>query len=209
MSRPTKAPSGATVGRDNFKKKMKRPSVDNTKNRPFDYKEYVRMEYWSKAQARKIRQRNPVYNKSIGGRRKAITAYLDTKVNKLKTLALLRRIRQVKKSQKEYEKRGVRVPGKVAWSVWGSRTSVERKNDHQVIRRVTRWANNELARMKEASKHGWTEVKNGKGRGKLKVKPERSHVQCSNVYDELATMPPHEEEPTTKPTRTLHQSTQQ
>ena len=100
MSRPTKAPNGATVGRDNFKKKKKRPSVDNTKTRPFDYDEYVRMEYWNKAQARKIRQRNPVKNKSIGGRRKAITAYLDTKVNKLKTLALLRRIRQVKNHRK-------------------------------------------------------------------------------------------------------------
>ena len=54
MSRPTKAPNIATVGRDNFKKKKKRPSMDNTKIRPFDYDEYVRMEYWNKAQAREI-----------------------------------------------------------------------------------------------------------------------------------------------------------
>ena len=45
MSCPTKAPNGATVGPDNFKKKKKRPPVDNTKNRPFNYDEYVRMEY--------------------------------------------------------------------------------------------------------------------------------------------------------------------
>ena len=130
MSRPTKAPSGATVGRDNFKKKMKRPSVDNTKNRPFDYKEYVRMEYWSKAQARKIRQRNPVKNKSIGGRRKAITAYLDTKVNKLKTLALLQRIRQVKNHRNNTK--NVALKYQVRWhGLYGDRAPVSNaKNDH-------------------------------------------------------------------------------
>ena len=111
------------------------------------YDEYVRIKYWNKAQAREIRQRNPVNNKSIGGRTKAITAYLNTKTNKVKTLALLRCIKQVKKSQKDYKKCGVKVQSEVAWSVWRSRTSVELTNDHQVLRRVTRWASKELARM--------------------------------------------------------------
>ena len=51
------------------------------------------------------------------------------------------------------------------------------------------------------NEHEWTEVKNGRGTGEVKIEPERSYVQCSNVYDKLAmhttNRPPHEEEPAT------------
>ena len=105
------------------------------------------MEQWRVSTSTKAenKRKNPVKNKRIGGRRKALQTYLR-KVTTTKKLK--RHIRELAKriDQAEAVKRGSRDRRRKAWTIWGARTETEQRNDILVIRRVMKWATKEVAR---------------------------------------------------------------
>ena len=150
MPRPAEARNHTSVGRgrDSYKRAQMRPTGRKKKKiTPFDIDEYRRMEYWRVSTSTKAenKRNNPVKSKRIGGRRKALQAYLRKVTTKKK---LRRHIRELAKQidQAESAKRGSRARRRKAWTIWGARTKTERRNDLQVISRVMIWATKEVAR---------------------------------------------------------------
>ena len=140
-------------GRDSNKRAQKRPSGrKKKKSTPFDNDEYKRMEQWRVSTSTKAenKRENPVKNKSIGGRRKALQKYL----RKVTTTKKLRRhIRELAKQigQAKAAKGGSRARRRKAWTIWGARTVTEQRNDLLVINRVMKWAAKEVARQEKTN----------------------------------------------------------
>ena len=150
MPRPTKL-KGASVGRgrERTKRTQKRPAGKKKKIASFDYDEYNRMEHWkiSTSTKEENKRSNPVQQKMIGGRRKALKRYMKlaatTGDKRQRAKELAKRIEQAESAKRG---RGNRARSRKSWSIWGARNDNEKKNDHKVIGRVMKWADNEVAR---------------------------------------------------------------
>ena len=150
MPRPTKL-KGASVGRGRgrTKRTQKRPAGRKKKIASFDYDEYNRMEHWkiSTSTNEENERSNPVKQKSIGGRRKALKRYIQlaatTGDKRQRAKELAKRIEQAESTKRG---RGSRARRQKSWSIWGARNNNEKNNDLKVIGRVMKWAGNEVAR---------------------------------------------------------------
>ena len=148
MPRPTKL-RGASVGRGRgrTKRPMTRPAGRQKTIASFDSDEYNRMEHWkiSTSTKEENKRTNPVQQKMIRGRRKALKRYIKlaatTGDKRQRAIELAKRIEQAESAKRG---RGNRARSRKSWSIWGARNDNEKKNDHKVIGRVMKWADNEV-----------------------------------------------------------------
>ena len=220
MPRPTEVRKETSVGRGRgrTKRKQTRPTRKKKEIARFDFNEFKRMEYWNGSKTKEEnKRRNPVKRKKIGGQRKALKLYLkvlDPNGEKRQQAKdLFARIQRAEEAKKGCNRKGGSTRCQIAWSVWGLRTTNERKSNNKVMRRVIKWAAEEVRKSKGAilprqaenqlpnpnsdvkltsaeqqrvDEHKWIKIKKTQKTNRNNLVSEKlAPVQCSNDFEAL------------------------